>query len=93
MSITSIGVVFIITWFLTMFIILPIEMRSQADEGEIVPGTHAGAPADFKLGRTMLKVTLWAIPISAAICAVVISGLVTVDDLDFRKIINERVPN
>ena len=93
MSVTGAAVVFIITWFLAMFILLPIEMRSQGDEGEVVPGTHAGAPADFRLGRTMLKVTLITLPIWAVICGIIISGVITVDDLDFFDIMGPRIPN
>lgn len=93
MSVTGAAVVFIIVWFLAMFILLPIEMRSQGDEGEVVPGTHAGAPADFRLRRTLLRVTLWTLPIWAVICGIIISGVISVDDLDFFQIMEPRIPN
>ncbi len=83
MSITSAIVLFAVTWFLVMFLVLPVRLRTQGDEGEIVEGTHAGAPADFRLGRTMLIVTaitvvLWALEMWA-----ILSGLITVRGFDW----------
>jgi predicted secreted protein len=93
MSITGGIVLFVTVWFLTMFIVLPIRSRSQAEEGEVVPGTHEGAPANFRLRRTMLIVTLWTIPIWCACAAIILSGLITVEDLDWLGVLGERVPN
>lgn len=93
MSITGGIVLFIVVWFLTLFVILPIRSRSQADDGEVVPGTHAGAPANFRLGRTMLVVTLWAVPIWALLAAIILSGVISIEDLDWLGVLGERVPN
>jgi len=59
MSVTGAAVLFVVIWFMTMFVVLPIRARSQADAGDVVPGTPEGAPAEFRLGRTMLIVTLY----------------------------------
>lgn len=93
MSVTGSIVLFVTIWFMMMFIILPIRARSQADEGEVVPGTHEGAPANFKVKRTLLIVTLWTIPIWAVTYGIIISGLITVDDLDWYGVLGERIPN
>ncbi|OIP85574.1 MAG: hypothetical protein AUK37_04110 [Rhodobacterales bacterium CG2_30_65_12] len=93
MSITGGIVLFIVVWFLTMFVILPIRARSQADDGEVVPGTHAGAPADFRLGRTMLIVTLWSVLVWAILAAIILSGVISIEDLDWLGVLGERVPN
>lgn len=93
MSITGAAVLFIVIWFMTMFIVLPIRLRTQGDEGEVVPGTHAGSPANFRAGRTMLIVTAITLPLWAAICGIIISGAITVDDLDWRGVLEERTPN
>ncbi len=45
---TGIAVYFII-WWLTLFAVLPFGARSQADSGEIAPGTDPGAPARPRL--------------------------------------------
>ena len=41
---TGVAVYFII-WWLTLFLVLPIGVRTQDEEGDIVPGTDPGAPA------------------------------------------------
>ena len=66
MTPTAVLVVFAVLWFLVMFVTLQITARTQDEEGKVVPGTHAGAPANFRIKRTMLIVTLitivlWAI--------------------------------
>jgi predicted secreted protein len=88
MSVTGGIVLFVVVWFLMMFIILPIRARSQADAGEVVPGTHAGAPADFRLKRTMLIVTLWAVLVWG-----ILAAIISIEDLDWLGVLGERVPN
>ena len=51
MSIISAIVLFAIVWFMVFFIALPIRLKTQGDVGEIVPGTHAGAPAEHQLKK------------------------------------------
>lgn len=63
MSITGALVLFATLWFLVMFLLLPIGHRSQAEAGEIVPGTPEGAP----VRPMMLKKGLWALVITALI--------------------------
>lgn len=93
MSITGGIVLFVVVWFLMMFVILPIRARSQAEDGDVVPGTHAGAPANFRLGRTMVIVTIWAILVWAILAAIILGGVITIEDLDWMGVLGERVPN
>ncbi len=83
MTITSALVVFAVLWFLVMFITLQITAHSQSDAGEVVPGTPPGAPANFNLKRTMVIVTLITFVLWAVISAIIISGVISVRDLDF----------
>lgn len=86
MAITSALVLFAVTWFLVLFVTLPIRLRTQGDEGEVVPGTQEGAPANFNLKRTMWIVTGIAVVIWAAIVSVILWGGISVRDLDmFRR--------
>ncbi|TYB80675.1 DUF1467 family protein [Maritimibacter fusiformis] len=93
MSVTAGLVMFIVIWFMTMFIVLPIRARSQAEDGSVVPGTPEGAPANFRLGRTVLIVTLWAVGIWAICAGVLLSGWISVEDLDWMNLLDERIPN
>jgi predicted secreted protein len=83
MSIISAIVLYAVTWFMVMFVVLPVGLRTQGDEGEIVRGTHAGAPANFRARRMMRTVTLIATPIWALIAAVIIFGDISVRDIDW----------
>lgn len=76
-------VLFAVVWSMVFFIVLPLRMTSQGDTGEIVPGTHASAPADAQIGRKAKITTMWALPIWAIIAGTILSGAITVRDLDW----------
>ena len=83
MGITSALVLFAVIWSLMFLIILPIRVKTQGDLGEIVPGTHAGAPEVHDIGKkakitTVLSLILWAI-----ISTIILSEVISVRDLDW----------
>lgn len=78
MAPTSAIVLFFVIWFMVMFITLPLRRRTQGDDGDVTPGTPAGAPTNFTLGRTMLIVTVVTFVVWGIICAVIISGVIDV---------------
>jgi predicted secreted protein len=85
MSITSALVLFAVIWFMTFLIALPIRLQTQGDVGEVVPGTHAGAPEHHFLKKkawitTGVTFVLWAI-----ISGIILSGMITVDSFDWTK--------
>ena len=80
---TSALVLLAVIWFMTLFIVLPLRVRTQGEEGEIVPGTHASSPANFSFKRTAWITTLVSIPLWAIISGVILSGVITVRDLDW----------
>jgi predicted secreted protein len=82
MTITAAFVVYAVTWFMTFFIVLQTQTVTQSDRDHVEPGTPPGAPADERVGRMARITTLWATPIWAAICGVILSGWITVADLD-----------
>jgi predicted secreted protein len=82
-GITSGIVLFMVIWSMVFFIVLPLRMISQGDTGEIVPGTHSSAPADAQIGRKAKITTYWAVPIWCLIAAVILSGVISVRDIDF----------
>ncbi len=83
MGITSALVLYAVIWFLVMFIALPIRLRTQGDDGEVVPGTQPGAPVNFNVRRTMLIVTGIAFVLWAVIASVILFGGITIRDLDW----------
>ena len=82
MSITSAIVLFAVIWFMVLFLVLPLRLRTQGDEGEIVPGTHAGSPADPRLGLRMAITTGVSVVLWAAIAGTILSGWIGVEDFD-----------
>lgn len=83
MSIVSGLVLYAVIWFLVLFVLIPIRLETQGDRGEIEPGTHAGAPANFNLKKTVIRASWISAIIWAVIAAVLFSGLISVRDLDF----------
>ena len=57
---------YFICWWITLFIVLPIGLKTQADENEVVVGTAKSAPAHFRFLRVFLMTTA----LSAVIYAV-----------------------
>ncbi len=83
MGVTSALVLYAVIWSLLFLIILPIRVKTQGDLGEIVPGTHAGAPEVHNFGKkakicTILSAVIWAI-----VAAIILTETITVRDLDW----------
>lgn len=76
-------VLFAVIWFLVLFVTLPVHLRTQGDVGDVVPGTQPGAPVNFNLRRTALIVTLIAIVVWAVIAGIILSGVISVRDIDW----------
>lgn len=83
MSIASALVVYAVLWFLTLFVVLPIGLRTQGEDGDVVPGTPSSAPSDPQLRRKFLIVTAVAFVLWAAVCSFILWGGVSVRDIDF----------
>ena len=83
MTITATIVLYSITWFMTLFCVLPIRTVSQDEAKDIVPGTPPGAPAGEVMKRKAWITTLIATPIWAVIAGVILSGWITIEDLDW----------
>ena len=82
MSITSAIVLYAVLWFLTFLIVIPIRLQTQGDVGQVVEGTHAGAPEHHYLKTKAWITTGVAALLWVVIAGVILSGLVTVRDID-----------
>lgn len=83
MTITGSLVLYSVTWFLTLFCVLPIRTVSQDEADHVVPGTPPGAPAHDVMRRKAWITTLIATPIWAVIVGVILSGWISIEDLDW----------
>lgn len=82
MGIVSAIVLYAVIWFMTFLVVIPIRLQTQGDVGVVVEGTHAGSPEVHNLRKkawitTGVAAVLWAI-----IAGIIISGLITVRDID-----------
>lgn len=84
MTITSAIVLYAVLWFLTLFLVLPFKVVTQAEKGEIVQGTPESAPHEAGMGRKLRLATIIATLLWAAISAVIMSGTIGIRDFDFR---------
>jgi len=71
MKIAFLIAVYFIVWWVVLFVVLPFGVRTQAEAGDVVPGTPESAPANFQLGRVLLITTVVAGIVFAGIWAVV----------------------
>ncbi|MCY4459753.1 MAG: DUF1467 family protein [Albidovulum sp.] len=83
MSVVSALVLYAVIWFLCLFVALPMNIRSQEEEGDVAPGTPASAPSNPKLKvkakwATISAALIW-IPLSLAIEF----RLITIEDIDY----------
>jgi predicted secreted protein len=77
---TAVAIYFIV-WWLVLFAVLPFGIRSQAESGDVVPGTDPGAPAVPRLARKLLWTTVTATLIFAGVAWVYTRQLITLDEL------------
>lgn len=86
MGITSGIVLYVVIWFLTFLVAIPIRLQTQGDVGQIVPGTHAGSPEVHNLKKKALITTVVAAILWAVVATIILTGAITVRDLDWRNL-------
>lgn len=83
MGIASGIVLFLVIWFLTFLVVLPLRIQTQGDVGQVMPGTHAGSPEHHHLRRKVWITTGVAAVIWAITATIIITGAITVRDIDW----------
>lgn len=83
MNLTGGIILFVVIWFMVFFIVLPIREKSQDEAGEVVPGTPRSAPADARIGKKARITTAIALVLWAVVAGVILSGRVTLADIDW----------
>ena len=58
MSLTLSIAVYVVIWWTVLFAVLPIGVRTQGEDGTVVPGTPESAPTSPRLMRVMVLTTL-----------------------------------
>jgi predicted secreted protein len=74
-------VIFVLVWWCAFFAMLPIGVKGRWESTEDgVEGADPGAPADPNLKKKALWATIVALPVTAAVVAAVVSGLLNFRD-------------
>jgi predicted secreted protein len=81
MSWTTAAAIYFIIWWVVLFAILPWGVRSQAESGDVVPGSDPGAPALPRLKAKLLWTTVVASAVFALCYVVYVYRLLGLDDL------------
>jgi predicted secreted protein len=74
----SLGLFFVIWWTL-LFAVLPFGVRTQAEAGDIVPGTPASAPVLPRLKRVVLINTVLSMVVFAIAYVAIQSNVLDLD--------------
>lgn len=75
-------VLFAVIWFMTFLCVIPFRLETQGDRGKVVEGTHSSSPEVHNLRRKALITTGISAVIWAIAAGVIISGVISVRDLD-----------
>jgi len=81
MSWSTAAAIYFIIWWVVLFAVLPWGVRSQAESGEVVPGSDPGAPAIPHLWAKLVWTTVAATVVFALSAVAYTYRLVTLDDL------------
>jgi predicted secreted protein len=71
--------IYIFIWWLVLFAVLPFGVRTQHEEGSVVPGTPESAPAKPRLLRVFVINTIVATIVFAIVYTVLAYRLITPD--------------
>lgn len=85
MSISFAIAIYVVLWWTVLFAVLPIGLRTQGEEGSVVPGTPESAPLHPRLVRISVITTAVSTVIYAALWAAIRYGLLDLTALIGRQ--------
>jgi predicted secreted protein len=77
---TAIAIYFLI-WWITLFAVLPWDVRNQEESGEVTPGTDPGAPATHRVWHKLGWTTVVATTVFGILYVAYTRGLIPYDFL------------
>ena len=79
MSLFSAVIVYLLIWWVTLFAVLPIGVRGQAEDGNIIQGSEPGAPVHSRMKYKIILTSLISLGIWAIVCLIIISGIIKIE--------------
>lgn len=73
--------IYVVIWWIVLFAMLPIGVRSQEEEGEVAPGTAESAPHQPRLLAKMLATTVVASIVFAGVYAIIVHKVISLDEI------------
>jgi predicted secreted protein len=81
--------VFFVLWWLLLFVILPLDIKGQHEDGDVVKGTEPGAPSQPFIKRKIIQTTILTAIVWVIIFVVIEFKLIDMDNIpfipDFRR--------
>jgi predicted secreted protein len=81
MGIAGSLMVIALAWWLAFFMMLPLGVRSQLEEGNVEPGTEPSAPTTPKLRAKAIAAFAIAVVIWGALFSLIEYELISLDDI------------
>jgi len=81
MSTTTAIAIYFLIWWITLFAVLPWDVRNQEESGEVTPGTDPGAPATHRVWHKLGWTTVVATTIFGILYVAYTRGLIPYDFL------------
>ncbi len=75
--------IYFVCWWTILFAVLPIGVRTQDEEGDVVPGSVGSAPAKPQMGYKVFLTTCITTVVFAIIYVVMNYDLIRLEDIPF----------
>ena len=85
MSLSFAIAIYVVLWWTVLFAVLPIGVRTQGEDGSVVPGTPESAPSAPRLLRVVLVTTFVSGLLFAGLWTAVRYGLIDLEALIGRR--------
>lgn len=80
---TSILAIYFLVWVMSAFLLLPFGVKTSPEAGaEMIPGQADSAPANFQVGKHIIRATILATLLTTLYVLNYEYGWVTIEDID-----------
>ncbi len=78
--------IYFVVWWITLFLVLPFGVKTQEEDGEVVPGTPKSAPAKMRVLRLFLINTVVATTLFTVFWLALTNGWISAAMFDFSNL-------
>lgn len=83
MSIAFSIAIYFIVWWMVLFTMLPLGVKTQDEDGDVEPGTPGSAPVAPRILSKFIMTTIVATIVFAFIYSVIVYRIIELDDIPF----------